>query len=112
MNMKSLYHQLANFLSNLRTRTLMSAMFLLGFLFLALLSTYSGDANPVAHDIFFSLAFLAWGSSGVVMIIRREVDIGLVSFYGPLAVALGLIMAISSFFLASIPLIIRVFPSN
>ena len=105
MNQEKYSQRLYNFLARIKTRTLMAIMFSAVILCFFLLSALSSFIGVLGQYIFIALAFACVGMTGTIILVRQEVDLILIHFEGPLAVVLGVIIAVLGFSLAVIPFI-------
>ena len=97
MTDESLLKRVYHFVLRTRTMTLVNiligiglSIFVLGLFFLK----YEGDA--VQGTIFALFSFFV-GMSGVIIIIKREINYTIVSFYGFPGVLIGVVISLASF---------------
>ncbi len=84
------------------TNTLIVAFFLIGVS--CILPLELNHAYREYKVWFISAMFFFWGLSGLPIIIRQDADFGLVRIEGWLAVTLGVLLLLSGFALALLPL--------
>lgn len=102
MDEKSFLEKLFRSIQIMRTMTLVSLLFGIGGAILVLrllLIKYGGDVFTLISVSLFSFFC---GLSGLVVVIRRELDLGIIYFKGFTAVIYGGVMTISGFFTSAV----------
>lgn len=110
MKDKKVLRLLYSSIARTRTNILASALYFAGLICFALTPIMLPRFGEVSQDILFSLAFFCWGMTGLLYIIRQEVDFGILIFRGVLAIILGFIIMALCFFLALYPYIANGYP--
>ncbi len=107
MNKSNILFRIREIISRLSTKTITSILFLIALVCMSLLGVPSEQISLGYKDILAVVAFLLLGILGIVMIFRQEANFGIITFSGPLAIFIGIILMILSFFLATLPVVAR-----
>jgi uncharacterized membrane protein HdeD (DUF308 family) len=103
MGFKKFLYFVYSFLARARTNILTAMLYFIGLLCFALMPVLLPRFGEFSQDILFSLAFVCWGMTGILFIVRQEVDFGFLVFRGPVAIILGVVVIALSLWLALIP---------
>ncbi len=100
----TLFSKIRLVLSRTSTGTFFSIFAMIGIVLLAvpyiLDQKYTGEPY---QDILISLAFVSWGLSGLPIIIRQDLDLGVIRIEDSFAIVCGIIMMFLGFGLALVP---------